>query len=45
MKKIKLTGGNGTRVVFDDETGEALNPLVQMMRGGLGGRGAAEVFL
>jgi len=32
MKKIKVNGGNGTRVVFDDDTGEALNPLVQMMR-------------
>jgi hypothetical protein len=38
MKKIKVNGGNGTRVVFDDDTGEALNPLVQMMRGGLGAK-------
>lgn len=38
MKKIKVNGGNGTRVVFDDDTGEALNPLVQLMRSGLGSK-------
>ena len=38
MKKIKVNGGNGTRVVFDEETGEALNPLVQLMRSGLGSK-------
>ena len=38
MKKIKVNGGNGTRVVFDEDTGEALNPLVQMMRSGLGSK-------
>jgi hypothetical protein len=38
MKKIRINGGNGTRMVFDEETGEALNPLVQMMRGGLGSK-------
>lgn len=38
MKKIKVNGGNGTRVVFDDDTGEALNPLVQMMMQGLGSK-------
>jgi hypothetical protein len=36
MKKIKINGGNGTRMVFDEDTGEALNPLVQLMKSGLG---------
>lgn len=36
MRKIKVNGGNGTRMVFDEDTGEALNPLVQLMRSGLG---------
>eukprot|EP00960_Hanusia_phi_P056209 763185-Hanusia_phi.AAC.1 len=36
MKKIRVNGGNGSRIVFDEETGEALDAIAYMGRKGTG---------